>query len=878
MKKAFKIVGIIVGLLIIALVAAPFIFKGSLEKMLQRTINENLNATVGWEKLDLSIFSSFPDASLQLKNFSVINKVPFQGDTLASGKKLQLEMGIMQLFKSGKESIKIDAIYLENALINLKIDSLGTANYDIAVKDDSPFMEEEKESEGGFNFELNNYEIKNSRINYLDASSGIFVILSDVQHTGKGDFSQIVSNLDTKTSALISLEMDKTKYLTNHQLFLDAVFKLDLENQVYSFLENEAKINQLPLTFNGFIKMNESNNEVDISFKTPSSDFKNFLALIPEEYVKQIDQVQTTGDFTVNGIIRGIIDEAHIPTMDIKISSNNASFKYPELPKRVEDITIDAELINESGIIADTYVHIPKLNFRIDNEAFRVNGSVKRITENPLVDMEMQGTLNLANIEKILPVNLDQDLTGIFKADIHAKFDMESVEKERYENIDARGNASLSNFIYKDAGFKNDINISNASIDLNPTTITLKQLNLTSGQTDIEASGIIQNLLQFLLKKQTLKGRFAVNSNTFNVNDFMSSENTEKKKSESESDSSVTAKKESIKIPDFLDASMDFSAKRVLYDNLELKNAKGTATIKEEAISISNFTSDIFGGSLRMAGKVSTLTDTPTFTINLDLSKIDIEESFEKLEMFKFLVPIADALHGTLNTKFELSGDLTNDLSPKLATLAGNALAQILTAEVDSDKTPLLQKLGDKIAFLDIDRLGLKDVSTNFKFNNGKIEVKPFDFDVKGIKVNVAGTHGLDQIMDYKLNLDIPAKYLGGDINKMLQKLNPKETEEMKIILPVGLKGTFSNPQISLNMETAITELTQKLVAKQKEKLVDKGTDILGDIIKGATTKDSTKTNTNTTQQQNTQVVKDVLDGLFKKKKKKTDTTKTTAP
>ncbi len=879
MKKAFKIVGIILGLLIIALIAAPFIFKGSLEKMLQRTINENLNATVNWEKLDLSIFGSFPDASLQLKNFSVINKVPFQGDTLASGEKLQLEMGIMQLFKSGKQAIKIDAIFLENALINLKIDSLGNANYDVAIKDDAPIIEEDKDSDGGFNFELNNYEIKNSRINYLDASSGIFVTLSEVQHKGKGDLSQLISNLDTKTSALISLEMDKTKYLTNHQLSLDAIFKIDLENQVYSFLENEAKINQLALTFNGFVKINEDNNEVDISFKTPSSDFKNFLALIPEEYVKQIDQVQTTGDFTVNGIIKGIIDEEHIPTLDIKISSNNASFKYPDLPKRVEDITIDAELINETGIVADTYLNIPKLNFRIDSEAFRVNGSVKRITENPLVDMEMQGTLNLANIEKILPVQLDQDLSGIFKADIHAKFDMESVEKERYENIDARGSASLSNFIYKDAGFKNDINISNASINLNPTTITLKELNLTSGKTDIKASGSIQNLIQFLLKKQTLKGRFAVTSNTFNVNDFMTSETSAKEKSDSKSDSSSEVKKESIKIPDFLDATMDFTAKRVLYDNLELKNAKGTATIKDEAISISNFTSDIFGGSLKLEGKVSTIKDTPTFSVNLDLSKIDIEESFEKLEMFKFLVPIADALHGTLNTKFELSGDLTNDLSPKLSTLAGNALAQILTAEVDPNKTPLLQKLGDKIAFLDIDQLGLRNVSTNFKFNNGKIEVKPFDFDVKGIKVNVAGTHALDQTMDYKLNLDIPAKYLGGDINKMLQKLNPQEAEQMKIILPVGLKGTFKDPQISLNTETAITELTQKLIAKQKDKLIDKGTDILGDIIKGATTKDSTKTSTNTnTQQQNTQVVKDVLDGLFKKKKKKTDTTKTSAP
>ncbi len=52
MKKALKITGIIIVLSIIFLAAAPFLFKGSIEKMVKRTINENLNATVAWEELN----------------------------------------------------------------------------------------------------------------------------------------------------------------------------------------------------------------------------------------------------------------------------------------------------------------------------------------------------------------------------------------------------------------------------------------------------------------------------------------------------------------------------------------------------------------------------------------------------------------------------------------------------------------------------------------------------------------------------------------------------------------------------------------------------------------------------------------------------------
>jgi len=881
MKKALKIIGIILGILILLLIAAPFIFKGSLEKMLKRTINENLNATVAWEDLDLSLFSSFPDASLQLNNFSVINKAPFEGDTLASGKTLSMDMGIMQLFKKSNEAIKVDEVKIDEAFVNIKIDSLGNANYDIAIKDDAPAVTEGEESAGGFTFDLKNYEITNSRINYLDEATNTYLMLTEVQHEGSGDLSQEISNLDTKTEAFASFKIDSTEYLTKNRISLDAIFKLDLKNQKYTFLENEAKINELPLTFDGYVKVNETNNQVDLTFKTPSSDFKNFLAVIPETYVKQINDVKTTGNFTVNGMLKGIVDSTHIPTMDIKIASDNASFKYPDLPKTVDNITIDAQLKNETGLLNDTYLNIPKLTFRIDNEPFRMNGSIKNMTENPLVNMEMQGTLNLANIEKVLPVEMEQKLSGIFKADVIANFDMESVEKERYDQIDARGTASLTNFNY-DAGFKNELKVANANLAMQPGSITLKELNAKTGQTDIKASGNIQNLIPFLMSKQDLKGRFEVQSNTFNVNDFMASEDSVSENNSKEKGTAAqkTASSEAVKIPDFLDATLDFNADKVIYDNLELKNAKGTAAIANETITISNFTSDIFGGNIALSGNVSTKTETPTFAMALDLSKIDIDQSFKELEMFQFLVPIAKALQGSLNTKFELNGQLTNDLSPKLSTLAGTALAQIITAEVDPQQAPLLAALGNKVSFLNLDRLSLRDVSTNFTFNNGKIEVKPFDFDIKGINVAVAGTHGLDKSIDYNVTMDVPAKYLGNDVTKLLQNLSPKEADAMSVALPIGLKGTFTNPQVSLNAETAINALTKQLLAKQKDKLINQGTDILGGILSGGTKQDSTKTNTNTnqqqtTQQQNTQIIKDVLGGILGGKKKKADTTKT---
>lgn len=439
MKKALKIIGIVLLILVIALIAAPFIFKGQLEDMVKKSINENVNATVAWQDLDLSLFSNFPDAALTIHDFSVINNAPFEGDTLASGKKLKLEMGIMQLFKSGDKPIKLDALALDEAFINIKVDSLGNANYDIAkAKESTATIQTTKtqqpaDTTGGFSLDLQHYELNSSAINYLDESSNTFLRLKDVNHEGKGDFAKDIFTLHTQTDARVSLDFDGTSYLNNNKLSLQADIEMDLDKQRYTFKDNEAMVNLLPLVFEGYIQLNENNNELDLSFKTPSSDFKNFLAVIPEEYAKNLDGVTTTGDFRVSGTIKGIIDENTIPKLDIAMSSDNASFKYPDLPKKVDNISIDAQVKNETGNVDDTYLRLGNLTFTIDQDTFAANGRIDGLTTNPLVDLALKGKLNLANLDKAYPLELDQDLNGILTVNMTTKFDMASVDKKQYK-------------------------------------------------------------------------------------------------------------------------------------------------------------------------------------------------------------------------------------------------------------------------------------------------------------------------------------------------------------------------------------------------------------------------------------------------------------
>ena len=879
MKKILKIVGIVLLVLILLVILTPILFKGQIEKAVKNSINNSVNATVEWEDLDLSLFSSFPDAELKLKNLSVINKAPFEGDTLATSEELALSLGIPQLFKGGPYSI--NELALNRAYVNIKVDSLGNANYDIAKETAADTTAQASNGGSALSLDIQHYEINNSRINYLDESTKTFLRITDFNHYGNGDFTADKTNLETNTEAIVSFEFDSINYLNKNSLKLDADFEMDLANQKYTFLENEALINQLPLTFDGFVKINEDNQELDLTFKTPSSDFKNFLAVIPETYAKNLDGVETTGDFTVNGMIKGIVDEEHIPMMDIAIKSDNASFKYPDLPKKVEDISIDAVLKNETGLLADTYVNLDQLDFRIDQDRFSAKGNFKNLMDNPLIDLTANGTLNLANLEKAYPLDLDMDLNGILNANLTTNFDMNSIEKEQYQNVKSSGRASISNFKYTSPEIPNDVNIAKASLNFNTQKVTLEEMDIKSGQTDAKITGTLDNLMGYLFSDQQLKGRFNVQSNTFSVNDFMVAQaeettNENENTSEEKETTPTPTGEEAIKIPSFLDARLDFNAKNVIYDNLTLKNTKGAVVIVDETASLENVSADIFGGNIGINGNVSTKNATPVFDMQLNLNRIDIVESFQNLELIQNLAPLAKALQGSLNTKINLSGNLTNELTPILTSLGGTAFAQIINAQVDTEKTPLLSKLDGQLNFINLDNLALKDLATNLKFNNGQIEVDPFNFNIKDINITAGGSHSFDNQMNYNLKLDIPAKYLGSEVGNGLASLTKTDLENTKVQLPIGLSGSFNSPQIQLNMKQAVTDLTQQIVAKQKDELKDKAKEEVGNKLKDLlggnkentqTTQDSTSTEEKSDEDKVKEAAGKVLNGLFGKKK-----------
>ena len=896
MKKFFKIIGIIFVVLILLLVSIPFLFKNTIKEKIMEKVNESVDAQISFTDFSLSLFKNFPDATVEVGGLKVINNAPFEGDTLAYVGNFSAKVNLKDiLFKKDNEPYKLLGFSIADAVVNIRMNEAGKGNFDIA-KSTSETPEEEPSN---VSLDLNEYSIENLRFTFKDDSSKMSVIVDSLYHKGKGNFANQVLDLETTTSLKLSFASDGTAFLRNNVVTLDAILGIDLNQQKYTLKDNTLKLNNLELNFDGFVQLLDDGQLYDLSFKTPKTTFKNCLDLVPAAYTKSIEGVQTTGEFTINGKVAGKYTPTTIPKLDIRMLSQDASFKYPSLPKSVKNINIDIKIGNDTEKLEDTYVNINRFAFTIDQDAFSAKALLRNLTGNMLVDADLKGTINLANIQKAYPVDLDLDLKGILKADVSTSLDMESVEKQAYERIRNSGHASLEQFVYSGAGFLQPFHINKAGLSFNNAKIELTELDAKTGKTDFQIKGDLQNFYGFALRNEVLKGYFSLASNHIEVADFMQTDTPaqtpkqeQEKPAESKPATTGNTASTSIKIPAFLDCTLDAKAKTVVYDKLSLNNVSGKLIIKDEKVSLQNLQTDIFGGKTAITGDVSTKGETSTFAVDLDMSKLNIVESFTQIEMLKHIMPIAKAVEGFFSSKISVTGKLTPELTPDMNSLSGSLSASILDGHVKGS-SPLVAALDSQFTQLNLSKMNLKDLKANVTFENGRVIVKPFTIKWNNSTINVAGNHGFDQTMDYKLTFNVPAKMLGSDASALLAKLTATEQQKLgDIPVNVNMGGNFAKPQVSTDMKQVVAnlglqiakaqanqltdkvmdkvtnEVTNKIAEKIGGEAMNKATDALGKLIGGGKTTpaDSTKTQQQTPKDQAKKAVNNLLDGLFKKK------------
>lgn len=781
MKKALKIAGITVGVILILLLVLPFAFQGKIEKIVKQEGNKMLNAQFDFSALNISLLRNFPSASVTLEDFYLKGTGAFENDTLIQAGELTAAVNLFSLF--GDSGYDISKIIIEDTKVKAIVLEDGKPNWDVmkASAEEDTVQETSAES-SPFRIKLKRLSVKDLSVSYDDRQAGMYAAIENLRATCSGDFGseRTLVDLELKTPAL-TYRTGGVPFLNRAALEADMNVDADLVNNKFTLQDNSISLNAIKLNIDGWATMQKDGVGMDIKLNTNEVGFKELLSLIPAIYAKDFQDLKTDGKASLTAFAKGTLTQEQMPQFEVALNVENAMFRYPSLPAGVDGINISATVKNPGGNIDATEVTINPFDFTLAGNPFSLKAIVKTPTSDPDLQATAKGTLDLGKIKDVYPLE-DMSFNGTIQADMNLAGKLSYIEKEQYDKMKAEGSIRLNGMKLNMKDLPT-VAIQRSTFSFSPRYLQLSETTVNIGNNDVTLDSRFENYLGYALKGSTLKGSLNISSNHLNLNDFMSTDTTAVQAQATADTTATTSSTGTIRIPENLDFNMQANLKEVLFDKMKLENVNGTLLVKNGTIDMRNLSFNTMGGSITANGAYSApKASQPHLNAGFDMKNIGFAQAYQELGLVQQLAPIFKGLKGNFSGNLQIDTPLNENMSPVMQKVQGSG--NLSTKDLSLSGVKFIDQVADIVKRPSMKEIEVKDLNLGFEIKDGRVNTQPFDLKLGDYTMNLSGSTGLDQTIDYTGKITLPSEGIGSALG----------TVDMTI------GGTFTSPKVGIDM------------------------------------------------------------------------------
>ena len=808
MKKFVKILTTVVVIVLAIALIVPIALRGKIADIVKTEANKMLTARLDFERLNISLLRHFPNASVELKGLTLIGgEEPFAGDTIVAARRISVVVNLMSLF--GDSGFEVTKVILADPALHAHKMADGAVNWDVMRPSEEPAAGEEAaagEEEDGSSFRLSvrDFRISGATIRYEDDSTRMSFSTDPLTLRLRGDMSADRTTLDLR------LKTERTNFvsggiplLSDAELELVADIDADLQNKHFAFSRNTLRVNAIQVGLDGWVEMKDDAVAMDLKAGCEAVQFKDVLSLVPAFYTRDFKKLTAGGELALSLWARGEMRGSQLPAFELKSSVRNGSFQYASLPKAVTDINIEARIANPGGVMDRTEIDLSKFGLRMAGNLLAATFYATNLASDPTFRVSADGKVDLGAVKEVYPLEKGMELEGVITADVQLSGRMSDIEKNRYEALGAKGT-----LVVEEMGLTLEklppVHIRRAAATITPAAMTLGEFGLTVGRSDLSANGQLSGYLGYLLRGEELSGRLYVKSELLDLNEIMAAlpadeTDTPEVEEETPADAAVDTAT-ALEVPRNLRLSLNTDLKKILFQKMTIENLTGEMSMADGRLSLDGLRLGLFGGQASASGSYSTTDDParPALKLKADFTKASFQKTFEELEMVQKLVPIFEKTGGDYSLSLDLQTALDAAMSPDLGTLT--ATGEIRSENIRIQNIKAFEAMAEALGNDKLRTIEAKDVAIRFAIRDGRISTAPFDLKIGDVNVNLSGSTGLDQTIDYQAKVGIPG-------SGVLQNV------------AVNIGGTFSSPKITLGVKEAVQEAVTNVVNEQIQKL-----------------------------------------------------------
>ena len=787
-KKIAIVAGAVIAVLLTLTITTPYLFKDKIINAILSEAGKNINAHVKFSDVSFSLIRNFPNLRVSLDDVVITGKGDFKGDTLANIKHLNGVIALTSLWSD--DGYRIRKIIVNEPVVHLIVNKDGKRNWDIIKQDDKKKSSDKKP----FKLSLKELKIKDGSVTYDDYRDGVSLSVGKINHKTSGDFSDEMNNFETENEFEDAyLKVGKIVWLNNYKIELDAKFKADTQNNRYEISDNTLNINELRLSLNGWFKIvDKSLYDMDLSASAEECQFKDILSLIPAIHTKKFEDIETKGLVRINGYAKGQLDTRTAktlwPSFGFDIDVKNSSFKYPELPKSVDNINLKCKISNNGGSIDNTIVDISKFSLVMADAPFGGRLKITHPASDPNINLYAKGRINLSRIKEFYPLDKDQKLEGTADIDLTIDGSMSYYKKKMYDRFKFSGSMTMSNMKFNTPSLSHPLQIISAKMNFTSRYIDVPVMKIRVGGSDLQANGHLDNVISYVFQNDTLKGSLNTTSSYLNISDLLTTADG----TQSHESSKAKGKKTSnvIVLPQDMNLTMASTFNHITFDKIDITNARGQFTMSNGRLRMKGISLNSMGGTMTLNGEYASDAATPRLKGDVNIDNVLYSEVFRQITSARKLVPIFGKTKGRFHGNATFDTPLESDMKPNLTQL--RAKGTISSNDITISGVEALHRLSKALKRDEFYDPEISHVSIPFEVKDGKVLTSNFSFYIADTKFNVEnGYTSINENIDYTMHVDIPTS------ESTILKINKAG---------VRITGTISDPKVKVQTKEMIKE------------------------------------------------------------------------
>ena len=625
---------------------------------------------------------------------------------------------------------------------------------------------------------------KRQNLAFENRRTGLSLLAQGVRHGGDGRITGTVVELGTRTRIeSLSSNMGEITLLQGVTAEAEADISFDSDDGTLRFSTNRIALNEMLMEGRGTMRTLGDTLEMDLGFAAPRQGFKALLSVVPSFARDDFGQLEAEGTVQMEGTVEGrsVAGSQDLPGFQLNAVVSDGRIHYPDAPTDLSDIGLSLTAAHPDGAPLDAAtLEVIDLRATLDQGGLQGAVSVTNPVTDPAVSLEALADLDLGKLASALALE-GTTLTGTLEGDVRLEGRRSDFEARRIEGTTAEGSFSLQDVLVTREAWDQDVRVSSLAAVVTPLRLTLSDLDLQVGASDLSGRGYLQDVVPHLLGDADLGGEFTLRSG------FMDLTELQGWIKEASGDTATADEPTPVVIPQDLALRLDVGVDTLRYGRHEVTGLAGIARVADGALTFEEVTGGVLGGRMALGGSYTTSPDAPPLVdVGLQLSGISFGRAFQEVGFMNALAPILAQATGTFSTGVSLSSELSSDLGPLLETL--DAAGTLRTAEVTL-QSQFTEQLASLLGNQALAMTGARDLIMRFGIEDGRLTVAPTPIRLGGFDATLTGSTGLDRSIDYRIGTTLPTSGI-----RIPETLAAAGIQSGDIPVEIRVGGTIDTP------------------------------------------------------------------------------------